>query len=368
MVRMRSAQSRLSGLLAAIAMCSSVGLSVPPATSAASQPLVWSAPLKISPVALSDVSCPRAGLCVADAGSGGKVVTSTKPLGGLHAWKVGQLSSQPTPSGLACSPEGLCVEVARYGEKFSQTALMSSDPAGGASTWKPEGIRGAPSEGLSGVSCASSQLCVAVGQGSYVASSTDPGGGEAAWTSWAVPSLTLGGQPLVGVSCPSSTFCAAVDNGFSLLSSANPAGGMAAWAVTPVGSPTTTVTGFSCVAGSFCAAVSEAGTVVVWTDPAAEGKPELREVLTPYPGLSAISCPSSELCVAAGALGDVFSSTNPAGGARTWKKADIDRHTRLTGISCPSVSLCVAIDAAGQVLVGHPPRATQKTSRTKKKS
>ncbi len=307
-------------------------------------------------MALSDVSCPQANLCVADAGSGGMVVTSTNPLGGVHAWKVGQLSGQPTPSGLACSPEGLCVEVARYGEKFSQTALVSSDPTSGASTWKPEGIRGAPSEGLSGVSCASSQLCVAVGQGSYVASSTDPGGGEDAWTSWAVPSLTFGGQPLVGVSCPVSTFCAAVDNGFSLLSSANPAGGMTAWTVTLVGSPTTTVTGFSCVAGSFCAAVSEAGTVVVWTDPSAEGKPEFREVLTPYPGLSAISCPSSQLCVAAGALGGVFSSTDPAGGARTWKKTDIDRHTRLTGISCPSVSMCVAIDATGQVIVGYAPR------------
>jgi hypothetical protein len=366
MVRMRFARSRLAGPLSAVAACSSVGLLLP-APSAPAQSLVWSAPLRVSSVALSYVSCSRADLCVADAGSGGRVVTSVNPLGGAHAWKAGHLPGQPTPSGLACSPEGLCVEVARYGERFSQSALVSSDPAGGAGAWTSGGIRGAPSEGLDGVSCASSQLCVAVGQGSSVLSSIDPAGGEDAWMGWAVPSPTLGGQPLVDVSCPAVTFCAAVDNGFSLLSSSSPAGGTTAWTVTPVGSPTTTVTGLSCVAGSFCAATSEAGTVVIWTDPAAEGKPQLREVLTPYPGLSGISCPSSGLCVATGTLGDVFSSTNPAGGARTWKKADVDRHTRLTGVSCPSVSLCVATDAAGQVLVGHPPSSTQKTSGRGKK-
>ena len=315
---------------------------------------------------LSYVSCPRANLCVADAGSGGKVVTSANPLGGAHAWRSSQLPGEPTPSGLACSPEGLCVEVGRYGERFSQTALVSSDPTGGARTWSSEGIRGAPSEGLDGVSCPSNQLCVAVGEGSYVVSATDPGGGEDAWASWAVPSLALGGQPLVGVSCPTSTFCAAVDNGFSLLSSSTPAGGATAWTVTLVGNPTTTGTGFSCASASFCAAVSEAGTAVIWTDPAAAGKPQLREVLTPFPGLTGISCPSIGFCVATGALGDVFSSTDPTGGANTWRKTDVDRRTRLVGVSCASVSLCVATDAGGQVLVGHAPLKPPKKVRPHK--
>ncbi len=362
---MRYVVSQLARLVVAIAACSSVGLSLLPATAAASQPLLWSAPEKVSSVSLPFLSCPRANLCVAD-GSGGKVVTSTSPLGGAHAWKSSQLSGEPTPSGLACSPEGLCVEVGRYGEKFSQTALVSSDPAGGASTWSHEGILGAPSEGLDGVSCPSSQLCVTVGEGSYVVSSTDPGGGEDAWASWAVPSLTLGGQPLVGVSCPTSTFCVAVDNGFSLLSSTAPAGGMTAWTVTPVGSPTTTVTGLSCPASTFCAAASEAGTVVVWTNPAAEGKPQLREVLTPFPGLTGISCPASGFCVATGALGDVFSSNDPAGGASTWRKTDVDHRTRLVGVSCASVSLCVATDADGQVLVGRPQHSTPKGTKPRR--
>ena len=124
--------------------------------------------------------------------------------------------------------------------------------------------------------------------------------------------------------------------------------------MTPVGSPTTTVTGLSCPTASFCAASSEAGTVVVWTDPAVEGKPQLREVIAKYPGLTGISCPASGFCVATDTLGDVFASTAPAGGAHTWRKTVVERRTPLLGLSCASISLCVAIDAKGQVLVGRP--------------
>ncbi len=329
---------------------------------------MWSAPVKVSSSALSYVSCTQANLCVAAAGAGGGVVASANPLGGASAWKASRLPGAPNPEGLSCSPTGLCVEVARDPEQFSQVALVSSDPAGGAGTWSIEGMPNAPSEGLDGVACPSNQLCVAVGVATYVLASTAPSSGEHAWSSWAVPSPILGGQPLVGVSCPTTAFCAAVDNGFSLLTSANPAGGASAWTVTAVGSPTTTVKGLSCPTASFCAAVSEAGSVVVWTHPAMEGKPQLREVLAPYPGLSGISCSAGGFCVAVGALGDAFTSTDPAGGARTWKKTDIDHHTRLVSVSCASVSLCVATDANGKVIVGHVPRQSPKRKRAAKAS
>jgi hypothetical protein len=352
------------------AACSGLCLliSVLPGVAVAAGPLVWSAPVKVSSSALPYVSCTQANLCVAAASAKGVVVASTNPLGGASAWKSSSLPGEPNPNGLSCSPAGLCVELGRDPEQFGQVALVSNDPVGGASTWSIEGIPNAPSEGLDGVSCPSSQLCVAVGVATYVLASTAPGSGEHAWSSWSAPSPILGGQPLVGVSCPTTTFCAAVDNGFSLLTSANPTGGEGAWTVTAVGNPTTTVRGLSCPTASFCAAVSEAGSVVVWTHPATEGKPQLREVLAPYPGLSGISCSAGGFCVAVGALGDAFTSTDPAGGARTWKKTDIDHHTRLVSVSCASVSLCVATDANGKVIVGHVPRQSPKRKRAAKAS
>jgi hypothetical protein len=89
---------------------------------------------------------------------------------------------------------------------------------------------------LSAVSCPSGSLCVGVDYWGNVVTATDPTGGASAWTVAPVdpngPALGFVDQPsLTGVSCPSVSLCVAVDRAGNVLTSANPTGGSSAWTV-----------------------------------------------------------------------------------------------------------------------------------------
>ena len=62
--------------------------------------------------------------------------------------------------------------------------LTATDPTGGADAWTTTNVDGANS--LSSVSCASSDLCVAVDNSGNVVTATDPTGGAGAWTTTSV--------------------------------------------------------------------------------------------------------------------------------------------------------------------------------------
>ncbi len=77
------------------------------------------------------------------------------------------------------------------------------------------------SNGLLGVSCPSSGLCVGVDNFGNVVTSSNPTGGAGAW---AVTNV-VGANFMTGVSCPSSSLCVAVDGGGNVVTSSNPTGG-----------------------------------------------------------------------------------------------------------------------------------------------
>lgn len=101
-------------------------------------------------------------------------------------------------------------------------AVVRRDPAAGAMGWTDVGID--PGGSLSGVSCPSSELCVAVG-GQDVAFSNDPAAGASSWTlvhnvDQAIDYACGKHDPqpgayapleLTSVSCPSVSVCEAVD-------------------------------------------------------------------------------------------------------------------------------------------------------------
>jgi hypothetical protein len=189
---------------------------------------------------------------------------------------------------------------------------------------------------LTGISCPSTTVCVAVDAVGNVVTSTDPGAGEAsAWTSATVD----GSNPLTGVSCPTTTLCVAVDAAGNVVTSTDPTGGASAWQVAHVGM---VLTGVSCTTTSLCVAVGLGGQAVTSTDPTGGAGAWTAADIDAGNSLTGISCPSSGLCVAVDAEGQILSSIDPSGGAAAWTSALIAGTPAFVGVSCPAVSLCVA--------------------------
>jgi hypothetical protein len=121
--------------------------------------------------------------------------------------------------------------------------LAAARPAA-ASEWRADWLPVEDSSGLFlDVDCASPSLCVAVGSDDAIASSTDPGGGAAAWRmghlqepgSYGNPpggttsAVLLPGAQIRGVSCPNTGFCVAVTRLGGIFTTTNPDRGTAAW-------------------------------------------------------------------------------------------------------------------------------------------
>lgn len=156
--------------------------------------------------------------------------------------------------GISCPSTSLCVAVGG-----GNTIASSTDPAGGAGAWSVvnPGGAGPPNQNeIKGVSCPSPQLCVAVSFEGLVYASTNPTGGTSAWS---VADLNPTGPRthLYGVSCPSPSFCAAAAGGAKILTSTNPTGGAAAWSTTQLPGPLE-LRGISCSAAA-CVAVGDDG-------------------------------------------------------------------------------------------------------------
>lgn len=227
---------------------------------------------------------------------------------------------------MSCPSASLCVAIDRRGN-----VVTSTDPTGGASAWHVVpvdtkgvfcvGFFGEVCFGLTGISCPSASLCVAVDLKGNVVTSTDPTGDASAWhiahvdTEGVACSEVYGCYGVSAVSCPSPSLCVAVDEAGNAVTSTNPTGGSSAWHVAHVDP------------GAFCTPSSGCH------------------------GMSGVSCPSRSLCVAADVEGSVLTSTNPTGGARAWITATVEGNIpgifSTVGVSCPSPSFCLAVNGGG---------------------
>jgi hypothetical protein len=268
---------------------------------------------------IASVSCRSASLCVAGESGLPEVASSTQPAGGASRW--------------------------------SQSAVFSfGSPGPDQASMEDSGI-------ATGVSCPSPSLCTVAyeedsyypdsdtgGQGtSGVTKSTNPAGAFPGWSD----GIRDRGQNLVtGLSCASVSVCVAVDNAGNVLN-ALPAGD---WQLEHVDGRNA-LNAIACPSASLCVAVDGSGNVVSSKDPGAHHPAWHTRRVDAHHAFTAISCPSASLCVAVDGKGNVVTSTNPAGGAKAWhitRKVD----PGLTAVSCPSKSLCVAVDGAGRVVIG----------------
>jgi hypothetical protein len=162
---------------------------------------------------LTAVSCPSTGFCATT--DGVDLWTSTHPSTPGAVWSKSPLPKLLNPvngvSTLYCPTQSLCL--ATWDARLATT----SDPADPSPQWTAANLPKvvAPADfysGISGVSCVSVQLCVAVedaGGYAFVGNPSDPNSWTATKIDYSSPALAP--RSLTGVSCTPSGRCVAVD-------------------------------------------------------------------------------------------------------------------------------------------------------------
>lgn len=343
-------------------------------------------PGEAAKVAMFDVSCPTASLCVA-VGGNNTIASSTNPTGGAGSWQVVYAGEGADPMssnfrqirGISCPSEQLCVAVT-----FEGSIYTTKNPTGGAGAWSVTDLESSgPRTHLYGISCPTADFCAASAGGAKVVTSTNPTGGAAAWTK----TQLAGPLELRGISCASAALCVAVgDDGDNirpapgdqgvLLNSTQPLGGTWQHARIPAQG---SLFGVSCPSAALCVSGDGFGNLLVSTAPGATGSWRAIDGGGSVQ-ITAVDCIDASRCVAVDNNGDVLTSANPAGGAADWTftnllpypGADGGAANHLFGVSCPSTSLCAASGNEGRLLVsGNPfdasPREAPRGAAAKKR-
>lgn len=318
-----------------------LGAAMAPASADAAATLSWSSPPKPfdnghSPTALS---CASESLCVA-VDREGVALSTSEPTAADPKWSEADDPGQSFDA-VSCAPGGPCAAVGNSSDAF--VSIGANATAWSSSTTSDTGK-------LTGVSCPTSSLCVAVDKAGEVTTTTNPGSGV-----W-IPGASTGDE-LTGVSCSSPSLCLATDTSGEVLSSTSPTS-TAPWSAHEVDSKE--LLAVSCSAAGACVAVDELGNALASADPAA---PEPTWNLTPIDAgksLDAVSCASTGLCVAVGKAGEALASDDPASSQPGWSSASADSNP-LAGVSCLPGGLCMAVDTAGYSLGGHVPTPSATT-------
>lgn len=232
----------------------------------------------------------------------------------------------------------------------SATACFSLDDHQGVSTSTDGGASWATSVPIDGfpddLDCPTSTACITVnGQGLATTSSTPAVGGS--WT----PTDTGDTDGLVGVDCASTSLCVAFDQLGSVIVSTNAFTGSPTWSA-PHNIGSLAIADLTCPSALLCVAVDFDGKVLTSTSPATS---TWAAGVTPAgaTGFSTVSCPTTTQCLAGTGGGALYTSVNPTGGAAAWVAAgalDIG----LSALSCPTTSLCMAIGYGGTAVSATP--------------
>src|SRR5579872_7069854 len=175
----------------------------------------FEAPVGWGSLSIGRLSCaPASTTCVAVDGDLNQF-SSASP----GAWTKTSFAAIGAPYEIACPSATLCVGVGVGGEIFTTT-----DPGGGASTWNQTALAGGP-HSFNAISCPTVSLCVVTDVAGTVTTSTDPTGGAGAWSTAGL------GHHLGSVICSAAPLCFASAFDGTVLSSSDPAGGASTWVV-----------------------------------------------------------------------------------------------------------------------------------------
>jgi hypothetical protein len=252
-------------------------------------------------------------------------------------------------------------------------------PAQKASVWLRRYID--PKTAITGISCPSAQLCVAVDAAGRLMHSTDPIGATSAWTKPArVNPTTATGGGFAGfsaVDCPTTTFCVAIDNGASnqIATTTDPTGPASAWTLTTVGNGVL-LDSVSCASTTLCLvagsniyyATQPTGGASAWKATAA--------LSSSNSVVASLACNTIKLCIGVGygnsAVGLSVASSAPS--STTWSQAIVGADPPAQGasvldsVACPKRNFCIAVDGASNAYTsGTPVRGAWSNARPLKK-
>ena len=173
---------------------------------------------------LRGVSCPTESLCVAIGGEG-RIFTSADPTGGAAAWaEAGTPGGSVGLQGVDCVSTQLCAA-----GNLSGNILTSTDPSGGGASWRE--ANAGTSMRITGVSCPTASRCMAVDDNGDVLTLSDPSGGAGSWHfENLVPFTAPPGEDgtlspengLFAASCASTSLCVLVGHGGRIFTSTEP--------------------------------------------------------------------------------------------------------------------------------------------------
>jgi hypothetical protein len=283
-------------------------------------------------------------------------------------WRGHVLSGEAAAAqmfGVSCPATSLCVAVGGNNTIASSTEPLT--PGGWKAVYVDEGVApGSPNQRLiKGVSCPSTNLCVAVSALGKIITSTEPSGEASAWS---VADLDPSGPNthFYGVSCPTTGFCVAVGGGGTIAVATNPTGGAGAWSITHLAEPLE-LRDVSCNSPSFCVAAGDNGTnirpdasnlaeVVSSTAPLS-GIWQTAELPGAHGSIFGISCPATSLCVGGDMFGNVVGTTDPTGPASAWTSFSAGVSVQTTGATCSSPTQCLIVDNNGDAITAAEPLA-----------
>jgi len=313
---------------------------------------------------INDLACPSGSLCVGVDGAGG-VVRTSRPLGPGSGWhRAIQPAVSPSSPEEQSGPYGLdsvsCPTLHFCAAAGAQDKLLISRSPGSATPWQVftlpfllEESAGTFRENLGPIWCTSSTLCVSAGDSNRLFVSTNPAGGASTWRAFSIGYFNEDTWSAIG--CRDRTLCIAGDavNGRIAVSTA-PARSWHLFRLLGGGIRAASITAVACVRDRGVCLVGT-GTGALWrsTHPA-RGPGSFRRIRLSQRRIDGIACRSQRLCIAIDELGRVFWSTNPAGGAGTWHHKTLDSTNwpsggRLTAVACAPGGVCLAGDAGGRV-------------------
>ena len=246
-------------------------------------------------------------------------------------------------SGVSCSTQSFCV-AAGYDEDASRPVLVTLDNGTTTQVHLPV------TDSLSGVTCVSTLVCIAVGFQVVEATSADQGlvvvsddGGET-WSQEPVPSTVSGFQ---AISCPSANTCYAVGY-YAGPSGSVPAAMMTAdggstWSAESVPDSQNRLTGVSCTTDLDCVTVGGTGQVTDTAFLTSDGGATwTAEPIVGMQTVGGVSCTVTN-CVAAGVTdyGYGGAATSSDGGL-TWQYDTVGDGV-IASVSCTATSECIAV-------------------------
>ena len=288
----------------------------------------------------------------------GDIFATVHPAQKASVWLRRYIDPKTAITGISCPSATLCVAVDAAGR-----VMHSTNPLGGTTDWtkparvNPTTATGGGLAGFSAISCPTTSFCIAVDNGAtnQIATTTNPAGPASAWTLTTVGSGVL----LDSAYCTSSTLC--VVGGSNIYFSTTPTGGASAWKATAaLSSSNSVVSSLACNTVKLCVGVgygnaavglsvaSSAPTSITWSQGIVGADPPAQGAAL----VDSVACPERNFCIAVDGASNAYTTGTPVRGAwtvaRPLKKLS---QSTLSQISCNSM-ICVEVDNRGTVTYG----------------